>query len=159
MFGFSDNFISGARFDSDIYESDYMENVREMLNKVKIVDTNFPQYTNTYEGYEDVYAKYYDRMPYLFDNNNIKPYYVPSDEELLQIWNYTIANYDSLYEYFDEFQRRFIECCPIELKCEVVSVIPDDDEYFVLDRFRVLFGYENTDLIQKTIFYCLIKFL
>jgi hypothetical protein len=157
MLGFSDNFISGARFDSDIYVSDYMENVREMLDKVKIVDTNFPKYANTYKGYEHVYAKYYDRMPYLFDNNNIATYYIPSDKELSRIWNYTIANYDSLYDYFDEFQHRFIECCPVELKCEVVSMIRD--EYFVLDGFRVLFNHENTDLIQKTIFYCLIKYL
>ena len=157
MIGFSKKIVSGARFDSDIYESAYMKNVRVMLDEVKIVDTNFPTYKNTYEGYEDVYVKYHDRMPYLFCNHDMKNYCVPSDEELLQYWNYTIQNYDSLYEYFDDFKRRFIDCCPVELKCEVVSTVTD--EYYVLDLFRVLFNYENKDLIQKTIFYCLIKFL
>lgn len=157
MISFSDNFISDARFDSDIYESEYLGNIRAMLKHVKIVHTDLPRYKNTYEGYEHVHVKYNDIMPYLFDNENIKNYYAPSEQELLQYWNYTIEHYDSLYEYFDKFQSRFIECCPVELKCEVVSTITD--EYHVLDGFRVMFDYENKDLIQKTLFYCLIKYV
>jgi len=135
-----------------------MENVRGEVGNVKIVDTDFPKYKNTYQGYEDVYVKYYERMPYIFCNDDIsKTYYVPTDKELLQLWNYTIQNYENLYDFFDNYRYRFIECCPVELKCEVVSTVTDED--YVLDRFQDLFQYENKDLIRKTIFYCLIKFI
>jgi hypothetical protein len=154
---FSDNFISGARFDSDIYESEYMDNVRKMLKSVQIVDHEYPTYDNTYEGYDDVWIKYHERMPFIFENDNIKNFVVHTKCELLQIWNFTFQNYDSLYEYFDNYQERFIECCPVKLKCEVLRTVTD--EYYVLDRFRVMFEYDNKDLMQKLMFYSLIKYI
>lgn len=163
MFAFSDNFISAARFNSDIYNDEFIIKIRNKLTNIKIIDYNYPKYKNTYENYEDVYIKYYERMPYIFMNDNIEDYGyhinvdVPTDKELLQIWNYTIQNYEKLYEFFDNYQSRFIEYCPIELKCEVVKEITD--EYYVLDRFREKFDYENTKLLQKLFFYLLIKYI
>jgi hypothetical protein len=154
---FSDNFISGARFDCDIYESEYMNNVRKMLQSVTIYDREYPTYNNTYEGYEDVLIKYHERMPFIFENDNIQNFAVHTKSELLQIWNFTIQNYDSLYEYFDNYQERFVECCPVELKCEVLRMVTD--EYYVLDRLRVMFEYDNKDLMQKIMFYSLIKYI
>jgi hypothetical protein len=132
-----------------------MINIRNGLNNIKIVDYNYPKYKNTYENYEDVYIKYYERMPYIFTNNNY--YDIHTDLELLQYWNYTIQNYEDLYEFFDNYQSRFIECCPVELKCEVVEEITD--EYSVLDGFSLKFDYENTKLFQKLFFYLLIKYI
>lgn len=156
MISFSDNFISGARFDSDIYDDKFIINIRNELTNIKIVDYNYPKYKNTYENYKGVYIKYYERMPYIFMNDNIEKYDIPT-LKLLQYWNYTIQNYDDLYDFFDNYQSRFIECCPVELKCEVVEEITD--EYYVLDRFSVKFDYENTKLFQKLFFYILIKYI
>jgi hypothetical protein len=154
---FSDNFISGARFDMDIYEGEYMKNIRQKLNSVTIVDREYPEYKNSYEGYEHVYDKYHERMPQLFRNDDIETFYVPTKMELLQYWNYTILHFDSLYDYFDNYESRFVDCCPVGLKCEVVSTVKD--EYYVLDRFSDLFQYENKDLMKKTLFYCLRKYI
>jgi hypothetical protein len=157
MFAFSDNFISAARFDSDIYNDEFIINIRNKLTNIKIVDYNYPKYKNTYENYEDVYIKYYERMPYIFVNDSIYDYVIPNNVELLQYWNYTIQHYDDLYDFFDNYQSRFIECCPVQLKCEVVEEITD--EYYVLDKFSVKFDYENTKLFQKLFFYLLIKYI
>jgi len=157
MYTFLDNFISGARFDSDIYNDEFIINIRNKLTNIKIVDYNYPKYKNTYENYEDVYIKYYERMPYIFMNDNINDYFIPNNVELLQYWNYTIQHYDDLYDFFDNYQSRFIECCPVQLKCEVVEEITD--EYYVLDKFSVKFDYENTKLFQKLFFYLLIKYI
>jgi hypothetical protein len=80
---FSDNFISGARFNSDIYESEYMDNVRKMLKSVSIVHHEYPIYDNTHEGYEDVWIQYHERMPYIFENDNIENFVVYTKCELL----------------------------------------------------------------------------
>jgi hypothetical protein len=157
MFGFSDNFISGARFDSDIYDSEEMRDVRIRLPHVEIVHYDYPKYGNTYEKYTDVYGKYNERMPYIFCNQELTTSNLLTELESLQYWNYTIEHFDELYDYFDEFQQRFINCCPVELKCEVVGTITD--EYYILDRFSSLFEYENTALMQKIIFYTLIKYI
>jgi hypothetical protein len=155
--GFSDNFISGARFDSDIYDSEEMRDARIELPHIEIVDYDYPKYGNTYEKYKDVYRKYNETMPYIFYNDGLTTSNVLTDMESLQYWNYTIKHFDELYDYFDNYQTRFIDICPVELKCEVVATITD--EYFVLDRFSDLFQCGNIPLMQKIIFYTLIKFI
>ena len=157
MFTFSDNFISGARSFCDIYNDEFLINIRNELNNIQIVDYNYPKYKNTYENYENVYIKYYEIMPYIFTNDNINDNIIRTNLELLQFWNYTIQNYNLLYDFFDNYQSLFIEYCPVELKCEVVEQITD--EYYVLDRFRVKFNYENTKLLEKLFFYLLIKYI
>jgi hypothetical protein len=157
MFGFSDNFISGARFDSDIYDSDEMRDVRIELPHVEIVHYDYPRYGNTYEKYKDVYGKYNTIMPYIFCNQGLTASNLLTELESLQYWNYTIEHFNELYDYFDEFQRMFIDCCPVEFKCEVVGTITD--EYYVLDRFSDLFHSDNEALMQKIIFYTLIKYV
>lgn len=157
MFAFSDNFISGGISFCDIYNDEFIINIRNELNNIQIVDYNYPKYKNTYENYQDVYTKYYKRMPYIFTNKNIDNNHILTNFRLLQYWNYIIQNYDALYDFFDNYEHTFIECCPVELKCEVIEQIID--EYYVLDRFSSEFNYQNTKLFQKIFFYLLIKYI
>jgi hypothetical protein len=157
MMGSSDNFVSAHRFDSDIHKSEFMAGVRAHLWDESIVHDDFPSYSNTFHKHMDIHEKYKEKMPYMFNTEHTDLYDLITVGEKQAIWNYTISHYDDLYEYFDNYQSRFIDCCPVELKCEVLGSITD--EYYVLDELSTFFDYENSDLIRKIIFYLLIKFI
>jgi hypothetical protein len=156
MFEFSDNFISAARFDSDIHEGEFMKDIREQLVDVAINRRDYPDYDDDKDKHLDVFQKYEKILPCLFCSDR-SAWRTFTRDESSKCWNYVIDHYDELFDYFDNYQSRFIECCPIELKCEVVGKITD--EYYVLDRFNSLFHHGNTELMQKNFFYILQKYL